>query len=84
MFYKKVTGTPEYKKQKKVTPFKLCLQVFLIVANTFWMYNTYYLIQLDAEIQGQNWDPWTPLGLEMPSFDMQQGFNTPEVKKAYR
>ena len=25
MFFKKLYGTPEYKKEKKVTPFKLCL-----------------------------------------------------------
>lgn len=48
------------------------------------MYNTYYLIKLDAEIQSQNWDPWTPLGLDMPSYNPQGAFNTPEVKKAYR
>ena len=44
MFYKKLTGTPEYKKEKKVTPVKLTIQVFLILLNVFWMTNTYRLI----------------------------------------
>ena len=47
MFFKKLYGSPEYKKEKKVTPFKLCIQVFLIFLNAFWMYHTYTLIRLD-------------------------------------
>lgn len=34
-------------------------------------------------MKGKNWDPFTILGLEIPTM-MRQGFNTPEVKKAYR
>ena len=63
MFFKKIFGSPEYKKEKKVTPFKLYLNLFLIVLNASWMYHTYTLILLDKEIQASNWDPWTPLDL---------------------
>jgi DnaJ-class molecular chaperone len=30
-----------------------------------------------------NWDPYTELGLDMPAM-VKSGFNTAEVKKAYR
>jgi curved DNA-binding protein CbpA len=33
---------------------------------------------------GQNWEPWTPLNLTMPSINLMSGFDTKEVKKAYR
>jgi len=48
------------------------------------MFNTYELILKDQEMQSLNWDPWTPLGLDMPSFNLYDGFNTPDVKKKYR
>jgi hypothetical protein len=31
-------------------------------------------------MKGINWEPFTPLGLTVP-FNMQSGFNTPDVKK---
>lgn len=34
-------------------------------------------------MQDMAWDPFTILGLEVPN-KMFDGFNTPEVKKAYR
>ena len=83
MFYKKLTGTPEYKKEKKVTPVKLTIQVFLILLNVFWMTNTYRLIQIDIAMQGLQWEPWTPLGLEVPT-NVYDGFNPPGLKKQYR
>ena len=48
------------------------------------MTHTYQLILMDAEMAKQNWDPWTYLGMPIPSFDVRNGFNTREVKKAYR
>ena len=83
MFYKKMTGTPEYKKEKKVTPVKLTIQFFLIILNVFWMTNTYRLIQIDIAMQGLQWEPWTPLGLEVPT-NVYDGFNPPGLKKQYR
>jgi preprotein translocase subunit Sec63 len=83
MFYKKMTGTPEYKKEKKVTPVKLTIQFFLIILNVFWMTNTYRLIQIDIAMQGLQWEPWTPLGLEAPT-NFYEGFNPPGLKKQYR
>ena len=65
-FYHKLFGDAEYKKRKKVTSLKLCIQLFLIALNLFWMYHTYSLIQMDKEIQASNWDPYTALGLEPP------------------
>jgi len=50
MLYKKIFGTPEYKKEKKVTPLKLYINFFLIILNASWMYHTYTLILLDKEI----------------------------------
>lgn len=55
----------------------------LITVNSFWMYHTYSLILMDQELQNSNWDPFTSLGIQMPN-TFQGGFNTPEVKKAYR
>jgi hypothetical protein len=53
--------------------------------NFFWMYHTYTLILLDKEMQASDWNPWTALNLTMPhAFNMKEGFNTREVKKAYR
>lgn len=63
-WYRKLTGTPQYKKEKKVTPVKLCIQLFLIALNIFWMYHTHNLILLDKEIQAANWDPYTTLGVD--------------------
>jgi hypothetical protein len=31
-----------------------------------------------------NWEPWTPLNLTVPQINFRSGFNTKEVKKAYR
>lgn len=47
------------------------------------MTHTYNLIKLDKEIQASNWDPYTALNIEMPRL-MSDGFNTPQVKKAYK
>lgn len=86
--YKLITkffGSKEFKRKNKVTPLKLCLQFFFLMLNFFWMYHTYTLIELDKEMQASNWDPWTALNLTMPNvLNMQQGFNTKEVKKSYR
>lgn len=48
------------------------------------MWNTYQLIQLDQEMYGNHWDPWKPLNLTMPAVNLLSGFDTREVKKAYR
>lgn len=82
-WFKKLFGTPQFKKEKKVTPLKLCVQLFLIALNIFWMVHTYNLIKLDKEIQAANWDPYTALGIAQPKL-MGDGFNSPQVKKAYR
>ena len=47
------------------------------------MANTYRLIQIDVAMSGLNWEPWTALGLTPPT-NYFEGFNPPEVKKAYR
>lgn len=47
------------------------------------MCNTYRLIQIDIAAQGLQWEPWTPLGLEVP-YNMYEGFNPPGLKKQYR
>ena len=83
MWFKKFFGSPAYRREKKVTPFKLTLQLIMIVLNIFWMANTYRLIQVDIALQGVMWEPWTPLGLTPPA-NYFEGFNPPEVKKAYR
>ena len=38
---------------------------------------------MDAELQRVNWDPFTQLGMPIPT-RVSTGFNTPEVKKTYR
>ena len=83
MFFRKLCGSPEYKKEKKVTAPKLCIQVFLIALNLFWMNHTYKLIQLDQEMKDQKWDPYTALELEIPTLP-KSGFGTPEVKQAFK
>lgn len=82
-WFKKMFGTAQYKKEKKVTPLKLCIQLFLIALNVFWMVHTYNLIKLDKEIQASNWDPYETLGVNSPKM-MGDGFNSPQVKKAYK
>jgi hypothetical protein len=44
-----MNASEEEKREKKITPIKICIQIFLIVLNTWWMYHTFVLIQLDAE-----------------------------------
>jgi hypothetical protein len=83
MWCKKAFGSPAYKREKKVTPLKLVIQLVLIVLNGFWMCNTYRLIQIDVAMSGLNWEPWSALGLTPPT-NYFEGFNPPEVKKAYR
>ena len=83
MWCKKAFGSPAYKREKKVTPVKLFIQVLLIILNLFWMTNTYRLIQIDVAMSGLNWEPWSQLGLE-PPLNYFEGFNPPEVKKKYR
>ena len=48
------------------------------------MTHTYQLIKLDSDLAASNWDPWTSLNLTAPMLDVRSGFNTREVKKAYR
>ena len=81
--YSKITASPKEKREKKITTPKLCVLAMLLTVNGFWMYHTYCLISLDAELQRVNWDPFTQLGLPIPTL-VTQGFNTPEVKKTYR
>jgi len=50
MFFCKLFGSKDYKREKKVTGTKLCLQFFLIMMNGFWMWHTYKLIKLDNEM----------------------------------
>ena len=83
MWYHKAFGSPAYKREKKVTTTKLCVQLCLIILNVFWMTNTYRLIQIDIAMSGITWEPWTPLGLDPPN-NYFEGFNPPEVKKKYR
>lgn len=47
------------------------------------MVHTYDLIKLDKEIQAANWDPYSVLGVDPPKM-MGDGFNSPQVKKAYK
>lgn len=82
-WFKKLFGTPQYKKEKKVTALKLCIQLFLIALNCFWMCHTYNLIQLDKELHAANWDPYQVLNVTSPKM-MGDGFNSPQVKKAYK
>ena len=83
-FVARTFGSKEYKKEQNVKWWKLIIQFFLILLNTYWMWNTYQLIQLDKEMHGTHWDPWTPLNLTMPAVNLMSGFDTSEVKKAYR
>jgi len=48
------------------------------------MFHTYQLIELDNEMKDKRFNPWLALGLEMPGSDPFEGFNTKEVKRAYR
>ena len=83
MFFRKLFGSKEYQKEKKVTAWKLCLQLFLIGLNAFWMYHTYRLILLDSEMKDKRFNPWEVLELVMP-MNPYKGFNHPSIKKAYR
>ena len=83
MFFAKLFGSKEYKREKKVTAPKLCIQFFLILLNAFWMWHTYKLIALDNEMADKSFDPYRNLGLTMPT-NVKEGFGTTEVKKAYR
>ena len=50
-FFKKLYGTPEFKKENKVTPIKLCIQIFVVFLVMFWMHHTYDLIKKDKSLQ---------------------------------
>lgn len=83
MFFRKLCGSKEYQKEKKVTALKLCIQIFLIVLNAFWMYHTWRLIELDHEMADKRFNPYAVLELVMPRLPS-DGFNAPAVKRAYR
>lgn len=83
MFIRKLTGSKEYKSEKKVKAWKLIVQLALILMNAFWMWHTWKLIQIDSELADHSFNPYQHLGLSMP-MDARSGLNSPEVKKAYR
>lgn len=57
--------------------------MFLILLNAFWMWHTIKLIQIDTEMKDMSFNPFDNLGLTQPTI-VRNGFNTPDVKKAYR
>jgi len=83
MFFRKLCGSKQYQKEKKVTALKLCIQLFLIVLNAFWMYHTWRLIELDHEMADKRFNPYAVLDLVMPRLPS-DGFNAPAVRRAYR
>ena len=82
LFYQ-LFGSAEYKKEYKVSLTKVMITLVLLCVVAIWANNTYDLIQKESFMKGSNWNPFEILGLEVPTL-AKSGFNTPEVKKAYR